>query len=389
MYSKVGILKVIGQPNNRATMVVKMHNTSDIIMQMQNAHYENSAYAKKIANKFKGSTTRETCKNIYNWLKQNIEYRVEPATLQTTKTLQRLVSDGYGDCKHYSGFFAAILSALKIKNNYRFASYNSNHTPTHVYVVAYNENNKPIICDAVLNTFNTEKKFTNKLDKNMLMQLSGIDSIGVIKRGGGSKKFIDKVKDKARKIPANAKKIGIAPARAAFLSIVATNFRGFASKLKKADQSKLKKLWANLGGDFSKLQKVINNGANRKPLLIKKSNVSGYGDDYIGVVTLTTLITTATPIIVAMKKFIKDNPEFLDAAKKAFKDKNNGQGVDETPFASDPDPGVKPGEANNDGGPGDTEVVNTQKTTMPGAINSKTLLIGAAAIAALFLLKKK
>jgi hypothetical protein len=107
--------------------------------------------------------------------------------------LQRLVSDGYGDCKHYSGFFAAILSALKIKNNYRFASYNNNSTPTHVYVVAYDENNRPIICDAVLNTFNTEKKFTNKLDKNMLMSLSGIDSLGAPKRGGGFKKFADKV----------------------------------------------------------------------------------------------------------------------------------------------------------------------------------------------------
>ena len=185
MYSKIGILKVIGQPNNRATMVVNMHNTTDIIKQMQNAHYENSAYAKKIANRFKGATTKQTCRNIFNWLKQNIEYKVEPATLQTTKTLQRLVSDGYGDCKHYSGFFAAILSALGIKNNYRFASYNSNTTPTHVYVVAYDENNKPIICDAVLKNFNTEKKFTHKLDKNMLMQLSGIDSIGKPKFGAG------------------------------------------------------------------------------------------------------------------------------------------------------------------------------------------------------------
>jgi mannitol-1-phosphate/altronate dehydrogenase len=66
MYSKNGILKVIGKPNNRATMVVNMHNTNDIIAQMQNAHYENSAYAKKIANRFRGSSTKQTCRNIYN-----------------------------------------------------------------------------------------------------------------------------------------------------------------------------------------------------------------------------------------------------------------------------------------------------------------------------------
>jgi hypothetical protein len=169
---------MIGQPNGRAQMIVRMHNTSDIINQMQTSHYDNSEFARKIAYKFKGATTKQTCKNIFNWLKQNIEYRIEPATMQTTKTLQRLVSDGYGDCKHYSGFFAAILTALGIKHNYRFASYSSNTTPTHVYVVAYDEKNKPIICDAVLSNFNTEKPYKSKIDKYMLMQLSGIGAKG-------------------------------------------------------------------------------------------------------------------------------------------------------------------------------------------------------------------
>jgi len=399
MYSKIGILKVIGQPNNRATMVVKMHNTSDIITQMQNAHYENSAYAKKIANRFKGATNKQTCRNIFNWIKQNIDYRVEPATLQTTKTLQRLVSDGYGDCKHYSGFFAAILSALNIKNNYRFASYNSNTTPTHVYVVAYDEQNKPIVCDAVLNKFNTEKKFTHKLDKSMLMQLSGIDTIGRPKFGAGIKKAVQapkkavqaaakKVKAAAAKVPANAKKIGIAPARAAFLSLVALNVRGFATKLSKANQSELKKKWSNLGGDFSKLQNVINNGSKRKALL------SGFEDDQIGVAVatgVTATIATATPILVALQNFIKENPAFVATAKQAFKEKT-GQGVENTPFDSQPDAGVTPGESNNTGSSTDTAVVKTAAepaTTMPSGINSKALLIGGAAIAALLLFKKK
>jgi len=57
MGNKAEILRMIGQPNGRAQMIVRMHNTSDIINQMQTAHYDNSEFARKIAYKFKGATT--------------------------------------------------------------------------------------------------------------------------------------------------------------------------------------------------------------------------------------------------------------------------------------------------------------------------------------------
>ena len=74
-------------------------------------------------------------------------------------------------------------------------------------------------------------------------------------------------------------------------------------------------------------------------------------------------------------------------AKAAFKDKT-GQGVENTPFDSQPDTGVSPGESNNTGSGSDTAVVKTEPI-MPSGINSKALLIGGAAIAALLLFKKK
>jgi len=419
MDSKTGILNVIGRPNGRAQMVVKMHNTSDIIKQMQSAHYDNSEYARKIAYQFKGATTKQTCKNIFNWIKQNINYKIEPATLQTTKTLQRLVADGYGDCKHYSGFFAAILTALGIKHNYRFASYNGNTTPTHVYVVAYDEQNRPIVCDAVLNTFNTEKPYRHKIDKHMLVQLSGVDGVGAIKKGAlkqavkkvvqapkkvvqnvaakqpiktavkattaATKKAVTKVKAAAAKIPAGAKTIGIAPARAAFLALVELNVRGFATKLSKANQSELQKKWNNLGGNFTTLQKSIKDGSGKKALL------AGFEDNQIGVVGVTSVaagLATAAPIIIAVQQFLKENPQTLAVVKKAF-EKQTGQKVEETPFNSQPDIGVQPGEANNTGSGSDVEVVKQQPTDMAtGGNMTKYLLIGGVGLAAVYLLTK-
>ncbi len=356
--SRAEILTTIGKPKGAAKVVVNMHNTSDIIRQMQKAHYDNSAFAKKIAYQFKGGSVKQTCKNIFNWIKENIQYKVEPAHLQTTKSLQRLVSDGYGDCKHYSGFFAAILSALNIKHHYRFASYSSSTTPTHVYVVAYDEKGRPVYCDAVLENFNTEKGYTHKIDKNMLAHLSGIDAIGrrtkaerkekrqaVVKKvvqapkkavkavAKGTSTAAKKVATAAKKIPAGAKKVSIAPARGAFLTLVALNLRGFANKLAASNQDQLKAKWNNLGGDFNKLQQAINNGKTKKALLAGIDN-----EDSMGSVaaTATAAVAAAAPIIVALNSFLKESDEAINKAKGLFK-KQTGQAIEQTPFEQDKD----------------------------------------------------
>lgn len=382
MVSSRTILDTIGQPNNKASIVVKMHSTGDIISQMQNAHYDNSQYASKIAHHFKAGSVKQTCKKIFNWIKQNIEYKIEPASLQTTKSIQRLINDGYGDCKHYSGFFAAILSALGIKHKYRFVSYNESKIPTHVYVVAFDEKGNEIICDAVLPEFNTQKSYTHKIDKYMLMHLSGIGKQGKARQAlkkavQAPKKAVQKAVKKitpaaqkvakaVKKIPAGAKKIGIAVPRGAFLTLISFNVRGYANKLKQANQSALKTKWNNLGGDFVQLQKAINTGSSKKAFLA--------GDNYIGEpTTIATALASATPIIIAVRSFLKENPEFINNTKKVF-EKNTGQKVDETPFDSQPEPGVNPAEP---------------EASADGMGGNKILLIGAAGLAAVYLLSKK
>jgi len=405
MYNtRADILTRIGRPNGTTSVVVNMHNTSDIIKQMQKAHYDNSAFAKKIAYKFKGSTVKQTCRNIFNWLKDNIEYRIEPAHLQTTKSLQRLVSDGYGDCKHYSGFFAAILSALNIKHHYRFTSYNNSTTPTHVYVVAYDDNNQPIYCDAVLEVFNTEKNYTHKIDKNMLAHLGSIDSIGrkssprraarqekradrkaekapaKAARAEKRKDRRDKAKEKLKSLPKGVKKISIAPARAAFLGLVLLNLRGFANKLSNSNQIKLKRRWEDLGGDFRKLQDAINKGKAKKALLAGID-----GEDNLGAVaTATTAIAAATPIIVALNNFLKESGEALQKGKDLFKGAT-GQDLGNTPFNQDKDPGA-PNTAAKEAAEDAAEETGTSGGGM--GKNMIPLLIGGAALA-FFAFKKK
>jgi hypothetical protein len=169
---------IVGQATGQKQLIKADQRTADIINQLIKNHHANLPTARKIAGKFKGKTIQQTAENIWNYLKSNIDYKVEPGTKQTTKTIARFLSDAHGDCKHLSNFTGTILSALNIPFAYRFVSFShSNPDPTHVYVVAY-DNGREIPIDAVLPFFNTEKPYTHKIDKKMsLYHLSGIDTI--------------------------------------------------------------------------------------------------------------------------------------------------------------------------------------------------------------------
>jgi len=172
------IINKLGNPNNRAKLIVNSQSTYDIINQIRDQHNINLPYARKIAYMFKGKTFYATCKNLWNFLKNNVEYKIEGGDQQSTKTIQRLMADGHGDCKHYSNFINPILHSIYGPYTfvYRFASYGNSVLPQHVYAVAISpENGREIYIDPVLNQFNKEKEYNTKIDKKMaLYSLSGV-----------------------------------------------------------------------------------------------------------------------------------------------------------------------------------------------------------------------
>lgn len=128
------------------------------------------AQTKEMAQQFKGKTELETCQNIFNFLKNKITYRAD-GYHQKVKLPSALLREKVGDCKSYSVFTYAILSNLGIGCRYVLTSYNSDPTPTHIYV----ETNSGIIIDAVWGKFNSEKKPTYKYRKDMrISTITGI-----------------------------------------------------------------------------------------------------------------------------------------------------------------------------------------------------------------------
>jgi hypothetical protein len=166
------------------TTVVK-RNASNIDLQkaIEAAIPTAVAQMKQRSNEFKGKTEAETCKKIFDYLKNQINYKADGSE-QQVRVPSGLIRTRQGDCKSYSVFTSAVLTNLGIPHKLVYASYDPNDsTPTHIYVVT----NKGCIIDAVYGKFNAEKKPTFKKLKNM--NISYIAGMGKNRRIGSMGKY--------------------------------------------------------------------------------------------------------------------------------------------------------------------------------------------------------
>jgi hypothetical protein len=138
---------------------------------------------KQRSNEFKGKTEAETCKKIFDYLKNQINYKADGSE-QQVRVPSGLIRTRQGDCKSYSVFTSAVLTNLGIPHKLVYASYDpQDSTPTHIYVTT----NKGCIIDAVYGKFNAEKTPTNKKYKNM--NISYIAGTGNKRRIGNMGKY--------------------------------------------------------------------------------------------------------------------------------------------------------------------------------------------------------
>jgi len=264
------------------------------------------------AQNFKGKNPQDTCKKIFDYIKSNFSY-VADGGEQIIKLPSALLRKKVGDCKSYSLFTASILENLKIPYKFVYASYSSNPIPQHVYVVTENG----CIIDVVYGIFNEEKKPTYKYTQDMNVRyMSGIGShcdcdttMGAIISKDKRQAVATKVKATAKKVGKSVSIVGLAGGRALVLAMVKKNLDGFATKMQKIDNAKLKSSWEKAGGNFTTLQSAIKEGASKpskrlgflgklQKLVKSKGGINGIGamsqgDIQAAIVTVSTLIGTA------------------------------------------------------------------------------------------------
>ena len=245
---------------------------------------------KSIASRYKGKTEEETCKKIFDYLKNNINYKADGAD-QQVRLPSALMRTAQGDCKSYSVFTSAMLSNLGIPHKLVYASYDpTDSTPSHIYVMT----DKGCIIDAVYGKFNAEKKATYKKYKKMniayiagvkprkIGRSCGYSGIGATEgalewaaRNGINLSAAQKIAIGAQKVLPIA--VG---GRAILRNLIQKNAGGFATSLNKlmvesrsqrAGQPSWDKMraielkWLNKGGNPNELYESISEGASKTP----------------------------------------------------------------------------------------------------------------------------
>lgn len=244
-------------------VLIEDQGTGDIIEGILKTHKKYASQYDNAASLLNGSPV-EVAKKIFDILKQNCRYVIEPVSKQTLRSPAAILATGQTlgcDCKSYALFTAGLLDAYRRKTGkdfdiaYRFAGYYGGGL-AHVFVVI-TVNGKEYWIDPVLPTFNDRSKvptkYKDKKLKNMaLMAMAGVPQYTAVGKS-------------IRTFPqASANQVGFVPVAAALAVVgkgkkiadiankiapIVNLFRGAALKKEADVQSKVAELESSAPGE--------------------------------------------------------------------------------------------------------------------------------------------
>lgn len=176
---------MIAQAEHKDTIINRQGKTKDIMQAVVDCYNSDYAQVQELADNFPGNDTLSRCRAVFDFVDKNIKYQIDPLQKQWIRTPARLWSDGEGDCKSFSIFICSCLRCMGIPHLFRFAAYEGNSDPTHVYAVAIDESGKEIIVDPVYRdetgkaVFNKECPYTKKIDMKGTTEISRLSGPGI------------------------------------------------------------------------------------------------------------------------------------------------------------------------------------------------------------------
>ncbi len=117
----------------------------------------------KIAQILKGRNLEQTCKNIFNFLYEHIQYQLDEDDIEQVKTPAMLWYSRTGDCDCYTAFISCVLTNLQVPFYLKMTDYGlwDNGEPVgyqHVYIAVPTTNGSDYIIDVVKDAFNDEQQ---------------------------------------------------------------------------------------------------------------------------------------------------------------------------------------------------------------------------------------
>jgi len=168
--------RTIKAPANKKVLLHEKGETRDIIRVILKTAPVSLEDTRDFVRYIRSDNVYNTCRRIWDFLKSNIKYKIDPSGDQYIQTPAYTWYRKRGDCKSYSIFISSMLKNLGITHRFRFVSFKTaDKTITHVYIVVPDKG-KTIIMDVVMPGFDREQPYIFKTDYTMakIYQLSGI-----------------------------------------------------------------------------------------------------------------------------------------------------------------------------------------------------------------------
>ena len=322
--SGVEFEKYIEEPTGINESIKRNSNLEDTVRFLPDAIQRSYQQAALMAPLLKGLTTYDTCRKIWNWAYNHIQYEKDDKGKEQIRSFRRSFYERVRgiDCDDYTVLISSLLCCLNIKHILRVAKYSVKNGYQHIYPIVPIGNGNYITVDCVVDKFNYEVPFIQKIDTTMDLEfldgigdleetnikLSGIDAQDLMDGFDGfgdlgKKKFKDSKLAKGLKKGfhvANRVNPGAALLRAGVLAAMKTNMFKIAERLRYAYldsnaasqknlnmskfnrlvsvKEKLEKIYYGAGGKTENLKKAILTGRGNRN---KEVPLSGLGDiDY-------------------------------------------------------------------------------------------------------------
>lgn len=281
---------------------MKQADTSDTLRLIQEVIGKTLSQTKKLAPTLRGSSLQETCRNIWNWVYQHIQYKIDRPGHEEIRHPARIWADRITgvDCDDYTVMISSILTNLGIPHKLRMTDYGKGWQ--HIYVVVPKNGNATasldqqasrdsyITLDCVTDAFDFEVPYVKKQDTAMtLNELNGLP-VGHLGHGEVGNIF-KKIGNAVKKVAQGAKKVVTTPIRLGILAWMKLNIKqagkryrfgylpyndivakaGYGPKAHTQIVNSLKRLiktFVGLGGDHNVLRASILTGKGNKDRLV-------------------------------------------------------------------------------------------------------------------------
>ena len=151
----------------------------DTLQLMQVVVQQTKKDTEKLSKVLKGTTKVDTCKRIWDFVYQHIQYKMDKTGIEQVRRPSRTWSDRMTgvDCDCYTVFIGSILTNLGIPFTMRITKYGGKHHFQHVYPIVPTPNGY-ITMDCVTDQFNHEVPFSEKQDIVLTKKIININGLG-------------------------------------------------------------------------------------------------------------------------------------------------------------------------------------------------------------------